>query len=286
MSDISGPPAADRSTSKATPPPPTLKTLRTWLPVYLSKTDQTLSRLSNILASPSQTDALLLTIGYSSLLVSSLLANISLPRIRLQALSLIEKAINLPLGKPLSISTSEFLPSLLLITSQRLKAFSALISDFRIFVRLWGLVSLYTWGRSTWTQGGGDSIARGIAAAQVLINIAFQSLENGAYLASKGVLGWSGEKQGRAWVWSSRFWAAHVGLEFVRLGRERVVRGKGGKKEEEGWWRELVVNAAYAPLTIHWSLKKGLMSELWVGVFGSVVGVVKMREIWRQSAET
>ncbi|PBP18555.1 hypothetical protein BUE80_DR010682 [Diplocarpon rosae] len=286
MSEISGLPAADTCPSKAIPPLPTLNTLRAWLPLYLTKTDQTLYKISNILASPSQTDALLLTLGYSSLLASSLLANISLSRIRLQALSLIEKAISLPPGKTLSISPSEISPSLLLIVSQRLKAFSTLISDFRIFARLWGLVSLYTWGKSTWTHGGGDSIARGIVAAQVLINIAFQYLENGAYLASKGIVGWSEKKQGRAWLWSSRFWAAHVGLEFVRLGRERVVRGKEWKeREEEGWWRELVVNAAYAPLTLHWSLEKGLVSEFWVGIFGSVAGIAKMREIWRQSGE-
>jgi len=115
-------------------------------------------------------------------------------------------------------------------------------------------------------------------------------------LSSKGVLGWSKEKQGKAWVWSSRFWMAHVGLDLLRLGHElrkrnkRVeeLKGIGGVVDEqvereirEKWRRELVVNLAYAPLTVHWSLEKGLVSEFWVGVLGSVAGVMGFREVWK-----
>merc|ERR1711977_765913 len=49
------------------------------------------------------------------------------------------------------------------------------------------------------------------------------------------------------------------------------------------WRRQLLINAAYAPLTIHWSLEKGLVGEFWVGLFGSVAGLAKLKEAWRLS---
>lgn len=83
-----------------------------------------------------------------------------------------------------------------------------------------------------------------------------------------------------------------MGLEFVRLGWE-VVQRRGAKKgedevvrreEEEAWRREVVVNAAYAPMTVHWSLEEGCISPLAVGVLGSVVGAINVTELWKATA--
>lgn len=142
---------------------------------------------------------------------------------------------------------------------------------------------------------------RSIVSVQVVANIAYQYLENMAYLSSKGVWGWNTERQNKAWAWSSRFWAVHVVLDFVRLWRERAVRQKERKagwkgREEEAeteenewrikWRRSLLVNVAYAPLTVHWSLEQGLVSDSWVGVLGSVAGIAGLKEVWRKSGES
>jgi hypothetical protein len=157
-------------------------------------------------------------------------------------------------------------------------------------VRLWGLLSIYNWGKRVYSSPPKDALARGVVYTQVASNLAYQYLENGAYLASKGVLGWSKEKQTRAWIWSSRFWMLHVGLDFVRLWREanlRTLKGKAkeGSDEDNKWiskWRkEMVVNAAWAPLTLHWSLEEGFAGDFWVGLLGSVAGVAGFRELWR-----
>lgn len=168
-------------------------------------------------------------------------------------------------------------------------------------MRLWGLLGIYNWGKSAWSDDeGGDGVEKKIVKAQVLVNAAFQILENGAYLSSKGVMGWSVDKQNKAWLWSSRFWAAHVGLEFLRLGRVYSKRERGTEEEKrmdgpkgdvwtdrgekewfEGWRRQVLVNAAWAPLTLHWSREGGLISDFWVGVFGSVAGVVGTRKAWK-----
>ena len=151
-----------------------------------------------------------------------------------------------------------------------------------------------------------DVVLRMLAYTQVIVNVFFQILENGAYLSSKGILGWSSEKQNRAWLWSSRFWMAHVGLDFVRLYRVWMLRKQGATEEEKrtdgpkgdvitergeevwrkGWIKEVVVNAAWAPLTLHWSLRQGLMGDFWVGVLGSVAGVAGLGTLWSKTGDT
>lgn len=125
--------------------------------------------------------------------------------------------------------------------------------------------------------------------AQILANVAFQYIENGAYLASKGVLGWDQKKQNKAWAWSSRFWAAHVGLEFWRLAYElRNAKQEGSEGEQRevkaAWKRSLISNIAWAPLTLHWSVETGLISDLSVGLFGSLAGMVAFKQVWKSTA--
>jgi len=178
------------------------------------------------------------------------------------------------------------------------------ISDFRIFARLFGLLGIWTWAKDVWHTPPADAVEEKIVKAQVIVNVFFQILENGAYLASKNVLNWSESKQNKAWLWSSRFWATHVLLEFWRLGRvwrmrvkdtgidgaEEKMTGKEGEielKEREWtkeWIKSLVVNAAWAPLTIHWSTDGGLISDAWVGAFGSLAGIVGVGRLLRNAS--
>lgn len=319
MSEVPGntipPAAADQisppSDKISTPPPssskklPSLKVLKTWAPFYLRKSDVTISHLSRILSTPSGKDTLLLTLCYTSLLTSSILSSISLARIHRLALSTIEKAISLPPNTVVIIDThnSRIATSRLLVTAQRLKALSSLISDVRIFARLFGLLGIWAWGKSVLEAPPQDVVEKRIVQLQVLVNICFQTLENGAYLASKGVLNWTPDKQNKAWLWSCRFWAAHVGFEFLRLAREFAIRGESrtaeekrtdgghgdvstGSREKEWlgqWGRNLVMNAAWAPLTLHWSLEKGLLSDFGVGAMGTIVAAIRMPILWKET---
>ncbi|TVY88321.1 hypothetical protein LAWI1_G007154 [Lachnellula willkommii] len=305
MSEISGIPQPDTSPSSSIPiptpsppkppPVPSIQTLKSWAPLYLSKTDRTITHLNKILSTPSGTDSFLCTLRYTTLLSSVLLSSLSLSRIHKHALSLIEAAISLPPNTTVIIDTSSIPRSRLLVTAQRLKALSSLVSDFRIFARLWGLLGLWAWGKSAWLEPSKDIVLARIAYAQVFVNVCYQYLENGAYLSSKGALGWNGEKQGWAWVWSSRFWMAHTVLDLGKLYHEwQVRRGKGGDGDEEVkekseevwrglWKKQLVVDLAYAPLTVHYSLENGLMGDFLVALFGSVAGLTGFRYLWRNT---
>lgn len=71
-------------------------------------------------------------------------------------------------------------------------------------------------------------------------------------------------------IWSCRFWAAYVLLQFAHLREDRkllllrersIKKGKqpatAGELEQmkaswDGYWNEIIVNVGYLPLTVHW----------------------------------
>lgn len=152
--------------------------------------------------------------------------------------------------------------------------------------------------------------------------VLYQGLENGAYLAGKGVLDWSKESIAKAWIWSGRAWCAYVALELARLGYEwgelkgqdfgrqrrksidlRETENEGeivekgelelrmDKVEDEGlkerwekWYRDVGVNVAYAPMTVHYSLENGILSDGAIGGLGAVVGALSIGQAWKETA--
>ncbi|KAJ3514908.1 hypothetical protein NLJ89_g2089 [Agrocybe chaxingu] len=105
-------------------------------------------------------------------------------------------------------------------------------------------------------------------------------------------------------IWSCRCWAVYVVLHFAHLIEDRKLlkqrhsslrkaKGTGLTKEEkaemqqrwDAFWSEVIINLGYLPLTIHWSLEKGLFkNDLWVGVFGLIASVASFRTGWKATA--
>ncbi|KAI9883062.1 MAG: hypothetical protein M1823_005173 [Watsoniomyces obsoletus] len=354
-------PASSPPTPPTTLSPPArarYKDLKQWLPLYLSRTDDTISRLNKILSTTSGTDTLLLTTNYSLLTLLTCLDIYSRRRLERTAVAVAEKAsavVQLLPGETLIAAVTESSTSRLTRTTRRLRALTDLISDVRVFLRLWGLLGVYSGARQTWLNPPRDLVTKRIVWAQILASAAYQYLENTAYLAQHGILDWETSKQAKAWLWSARFWAIYVALDMGRLWRvknlqERKVakemiesvkldaekekqsesEGAGEKKEmneesvpeaeaeqeevlkeeketlsvqpkdvqmqqrDDGkakkkemiqkWWRQLYVNAAYAPLTLHWSLEGGMVGDLWIGILGSAAGLVGLKQLWREAA--
>ncbi|KAL9067308.1 MAG: hypothetical protein Q9161_007008 [Pseudevernia consocians] len=202
---------------------------------------------------------------------------------------------------------------------------TAIFDDFRVFLRLWGLLGIYDWGVSTYLTPPENGIVRAITWGQVVACALYQVLENGAYLAGKGVLEWRKERIARAWIWSGRAWCAYVALELARLGYEwgqlkgqdldgqrrksmeleksRLAEKQGeiiekgeldlrmDKVEDEGlkkrwgkWYKEVGVNVAYAPMTVHYSLENGILGEGAIGGLGAMVGALSIGEAWKETA--
>ncbi|KAI1078467.1 hypothetical protein F5B20DRAFT_230413 [Whalleya microplaca] len=287
--------------------------LSTLLAATPSNLDAFLAHVQRCLQTPQGIDTSLLFLCYTTRLGSASLDLLTRPALRASAERLLALAAALPPSATL-VFTSTALPSrgaaLALRLARRLKAFSAMLSDARAFLRLWGLLGMYFWFRrlvaaakSSDEKNKSDRVETAIAWAQLSACVVFQALENATYLAAKGVIGLAPATQGKAGRWSARFWGAFVGLEIGRLFydshkrglRTRAEKFAGDKtvaeveREEHEWkdnWRKtLVRQLAWAPLTVHWSLEQGLVSELAVGALATIPGVIQMRDLWRRTAE-
>lgn len=256
------------------------------LALHPAKIDAFLAHLHRCLQTPAGIDTVLLFVGYSSRLASALLT--SAPSTTLQAsarallANLVTDAAKIPNPNTTQVARS-------------LRTLSDLMSEFRMFTRLWSLLGLYfslkglvrkeLAGQGA-RQGAFD---RAVPWLQVGSCVALQVLENGAYLAMKGVLPWKRATIMRAFAWSSRFFAAYVGLELGKLVVEKIRRERGEVAEKEADWRaqwnrSLVKSLAWAPLTVHWSLEKGLVGDMAVGALATIPGVIGMSKLWRDTA--
>ena len=278
-------------------PPASSSRLRN-LYLLLFRCDRVLNRLTAVLSTPAGTDTLLATTCYTlQLLHANLNALLATQLQRLASKVLRSSRDALQPGETLIASlpaprAAAFLARL----SAGSKALSDVVADYRIFTRLWGLLAIYQWGKAAVFDPPADGVLVRIGLAQVAVNVAFQGLENLAYLGQHGVLQREPRLVLRDWVWSSRFWAAHVLLEFARLARVRVLwdretldgddkEAKVKRKEAvEAWWRELLINVFYAPMTMHWSVENGLFSDGWIGFFGAMAGAVALRDLWKKTA--
>jgi hypothetical protein len=307
-------PNGDPVPSSAPPAPapkPRPFPLRELVAAAPSNIDAFLAHLQRCLSTPSGIDTILLFLCYSSRLSSSVLTTLVQPALQRSAERIIALASALPPSATL-IFSAKALPSssvaVVLALAKRLKALSGLTSEARTILRLWGLLGMYFWARRLvmkWREQkqSEDRLETSIAWSQLATCVAFQALENVAFLSSKGVIGLAPATQGKAARWSARFWGSFVGLEIMRLWYESVKRGSrtrtekfaGGKtvavveREEREWkstWRKSVVrNLAWAPITLHLSLEQGLFSEMTVGALASIPSVLQMRDLWRNTAE-
>ncbi|PHH80397.1 hypothetical protein CDD82_1763 [Ophiocordyceps australis] len=186
----------------------------------------------------------------------------------------------------------------------RMEALSSMISETRAVGRLWGLLGLYLAGRSAGQKGMEEGMAASaLAQAQIASLIIFQAAENIALLGSKKIVAVGAAAQERLGVLSVRAWGVYVMLELVRLLHERMGKrkkgmgggggGGGGEKgeveewseaEDGAWKRSFAQNLAWAPLTVHWGVKGGVLAEWVVSVLAMYPATGAMRDLWRETA--
>ena len=285
---------ADSSSSGKAPSIPSTGFIHS---LSLSTTDTRIARLNKILATSSGVDTTLTLVGYSLFFVSSQLGNLQTLDLQRFAKRFADNASKqLRPGEGL-VATMQAPPSLVRIADLQTstKTLAGMCSDFRAFTRLWGLLGVWSSARKTYLDPPKDSVVHAVSWAQSVALGAYLIYENGYYLAGKGVLkGWSPEKQKKWAKISLRMFLAYVVVEWVRLFRTRQLREEKKasygakheeiKREEEIWWRSAKVDAAYTPLTMHWASENGMLSDGWVGALMTMVGFVKFRAAWAQTA--
>jgi Peroxisomal biogenesis factor 11 (PEX11) len=264
------------SSAGETSKPPVAPALSSFLPANslphaLLRPSPFLDKLTKWLSTVIGTDQLIMLIQYTLDIITHHMNAHTLTKLLIAA----QKFLPLHRLLPAKLPTT---PSPL---ATRLDLLSQKLGDARIFLRLHGIIPTYQWLLSVHDSPPSDPTLATVAKLQTYANMAYFPLENAAYLSSLNILPINKRLETDLWLWSCRFWACHVGLEFVRLYRERQIHNKGKEKEKTGederawqrtWWASLVMNLAYAPQTIHWSIENGVFSTVNVAYLGLISG--------------
>ncbi|KAI8916115.1 peroxisomal biogenesis factor 11 [Gorgonomyces haynaldii] len=173
--------------------------------------------------------------------------------------------------------------------------FSGPVSDFRILLRYYGLLPLVQWILYTEKNPSPNPLMQTIIRLQNVSNLIYYPLEHTYWLALHKVIDLSDETRDKIGMWSCRFWALYVVLYFYQLYEEyKDLKRKELKKLDDKQIKQLkdekenlvvntVINAAYFPLTVHWSLEKSSFPDIGVGIFGTIASVFQIYAAWKST---
>jgi len=206
-----------------------------------------------------------------------------------------------------------------------LAKFGGLLGDARMLCNIWGLLPIIKWLTSLERNPPPTRKLLTIERLQGWSMLAYYPLEHLYYLLAHSIIPPQIPLPSVSRLWpsstgeakqesihlnagiisrvSTRLWAVYVFLQLLHLqedrrllkakeralSRSKTVAAQVEKEElRKRWdalWSEVVVNLSYAPLTIHWSLEKGLFqNDVWVGVFGLVAALASWRSGWKATA--
>ncbi|CAG8480408.1 9887_t:CDS:2 [Paraglomus brasilianum] len=189
--------------------------------------------------------------------------------------------------------------------AERVSNFANPVADFRILLRFYGLLPLVQWMIHIEHHPPPSTTLLFINRLQNLTMILYYPLEHIWWLAYHKVIDIAESKMNRIGIWSCRFWAAYVFLEFWALLQQwqllkKKERGivkkvdaqeadilrehKAVQTEKEQIVRSTLINVGYLPLTIHWSLENSSFPDVGVGFFGTLAAVYQTIGCWKSTA--
>ncbi|KAF9434904.1 hypothetical protein BGZ76_007229 [Entomortierella beljakovae] len=202
-------------------------------------------------------------------------------------------------------------------TAQRIKNLAGPISDFRILLRYYGLLPLVQWMQYVDSASHPPStLLLTLDRLQNICNLIYYPLEHIYWLGAHEVIPISMEKTNTIAIWSCRFWAAYVALQFVHLAEEyrlykvrlNETRAQGKladkkaketgepvdkteyksalsalRAEKKGILINTIINTGYLPLTVHWSLEKSSFPDVGVGIFGGIAAIAQFYVAWKST---
>ncbi|GBC07050.1 hypothetical protein RclHR1_07200008 [Rhizophagus clarus] len=190
--------------------------------------------------------------------------------------------------------------------AQRIVNLSNPVSDFRIFLRFYGLLPLIQWMIHIEHHPPKSSLLLHIERIQNFIMILYYPFEHIWWLAYHKVISISDERMNKIGIWSCRFWAAYVILQFSHLAIEwklykirsrDIIKKVDGdeddirkekrviKKTRERIIRDTFINIGYLPLTVHWSIENSTFPDIGVGIFGTLAAFYQLVGAWKSANE-
>ncbi|KAJ1655726.1 hypothetical protein GGF38_004709 [Coemansia sp. RSA 25] len=189
--------------------------------------------------------------------------------------------------------------------SERVRTLSNLVSDYRIMIRLIGLVPMAQYVRYAEQFPAQTRLLQWLDRIMNLTLVCYYPLEHTYWLGAHQILPFSEKVVDLSGYWSCRFWAVWVAMQFVRLGEEyRIIQGKRREiytrdkidaaqmqveldavtAETKSWKTQLLINACYFPLTLHWSIRGSTFPDVAVGVCGTIAAVAQACNVWKATA--
>ncbi|KAJ1902143.1 hypothetical protein LPJ66_000232 [Kickxella alabastrina] len=188
--------------------------------------------------------------------------------------------------------------------SERVRRFSNLVSDYRIMTRLTGLVSMAQYVRYVEQFPAQTRALQRLDRIMNLSLVCYYPLEHIYWLGAHQIMPFSDKLVDLSGYWSCRLWAVWVALQFVHLGEEyRLIRGRRQKTYTQGKIDaakmqdeldavdsdtrslkiQLLINACYFPLTLHWSIRGSRFPDVAVGVCGTIAAAAQAYTTWKSS---
>lgn len=260
-----------------------------------AKIDAFLVHLDRVMQTPSGSDAVLATVCYGARVAAVFCTT--------------------PAGRQLISAAGYLSPSALRIMSpneasaaaqsmyKRFNALGSLTSELRTMTRLWGMLSMYVWARALVRQlmarkknrkskdpvvAATSTATTFVAWTQLVSCVAYQVLENVAYLGQRGILPMPDAVQASAYRWSSRSFLVYIAAELGRLAA--ALAGQGGSSDADlrakfELKRSAMRYTAFAPMTVHWGMEKGFLGESAVALLGCVPAVLQLHKVWHETAK-
>ncbi|KAJ2159906.1 hypothetical protein GGF46_002688 [Coemansia sp. RSA 552] len=189
--------------------------------------------------------------------------------------------------------------------AERVRVLSGLVADYRIMIRLVGLVPMAQFIRYAEQVPASSRTLQWLDRIMNLSLVCYYPLEHIYWLGAHRVIPLSDKAVDDSGYWSCRFWAVWVVLQFVHLGEEyRLLKSRrqkvftqeksdAAKMQQEldavdadtkSWKIQLLINACYFPLTLHWSIRGSTFPDVAVGAFGTVAALAQAYNVWGATA--
>ncbi|CAG8540381.1 13541_t:CDS:2 [Ambispora leptoticha] len=198
------------------------------------------------------------------------------------------------------------------IAAEQITNLATPISDFRILLRYYGLLPLIQWMIHIEHNPPPTRYLLTIERLQNFANILYYPLEHMWWLGQHKVIPLADTTMNRIGLWSCRFWAIYVILQFLHLyeewkllkrRRNEIARKavtssssssssdsaeiemeqKALRVNEEEIIRNAIVNVGYLPLTLHWSIENSSFPDIGVGIFGTLAAIYQFIAVWKST---
>lgn len=252
--------------------------------------DQFLSHLHRTIESRDRRDVVLLFAGEAMRLLSFILTLLSSHLSKVKNIKHLKRLLCGSRMKSIAASTAR--------AANYTIAFTTMLDEWQMMNRLWGVLDMWMAAREIKTQISKrasisdpvNPIDVAIQVSQTLCLTSFHICEAASFLSSKGITNLSAKTQERLSFFAIRSWTAFTMVEVGRL----LLDGQHTPHDKEKvatddwkvrWRKNMLQNLAWLSVSVHWSLRNGLLPESLVSPLAVFATWSLVKDAWKEAAE-